>query len=65
MNPTTIRLSMLRTFLHRVRAGHVPEYHEVYVHGEDTRVVCSLCAHAPARATHPDTPMRTPVASNA
>ena len=43
MHPHTVRLSTLRTLLHRLRSGHVPEYHPVYVHHEDTRFVCSLC----------------------
>ena len=43
MNPMTVRLSWIRTLLHRVRSGHVPEYHPVYVHHEDTRFVCSRC----------------------
>src|SRR5688572_23552352 len=47
MNPTTVRLSRVRTLLHRLRSGHAPEYHPVYVHHEDTRFVCAQC---PSRA---------------
>ena len=50
MNPTPIRLSRLRSLLHALRSGHLPEYHEVYVHHVDTRVVCSRC---PATAMSP------------
>jgi hypothetical protein len=52
MDPHAVRLSTVRTLLHRLRSGHVPEYHPVYVHHEDTRFVCSLCpAHAGAAAS--------------
>jgi hypothetical protein len=53
MNPHTVKLSRLRTLLHAVRTGHLPEYHEVFVHHEGTRFVCSRCpAHSRAMTPH-------------
>ena len=53
MNPSTVKLSRLRTLIHALRSGHLPEYHEVFVHHEDTRFVCSRCpGHAGAITPH-------------